>query len=212
MRPVFTAYDKAHSGLTKVEHFADCPLGEITLSSKVSNLKNLLVSLFGLRVIYALFVRVITMFYSIKGIFTTSAPSQVPKGAVASYAVQVPTLHSRWTGTNKGQQDEPMHPYGRMSFFTKQSYNGITKSHSWFKHFLGCADYKRATLTSLSVRAHCALVAHIVSRKIRDRFKNLWGYGRVLVSHRVALLYRVILWLEPGLLFTQRCLARSFIP
>jgi hypothetical protein len=196
--------------LAKAKHFTNFSLGESVLSSKVPNLIDLLVSQFGLGVIYTLFVRVIAMFYSIKGIFTASSPSQVPKGAVGSYAVPVPTLHSRRARSDKGQQDEPMHPYGRMSFFAKQSYNGITKAHGWFKHFLGCANYEQATLTSLSIRAHRALIANVVPGKSRNWLENLIKWGKMGITHGAGLLVRLAVWGEPVLLLKQRP-ARSFI-
>jgi hypothetical protein len=135
------------------------------------------------------------MLRSIKLILSFCPPREVFKKAMCTNTIKVAAILPGRGRTNKSQQDKSMNFHIKNLTIPAQAYNWIAIMVQFgFQDSLRSYGYDTA---EFPIRPHSTLVRNLVTGKIRDWFKNLWGCGRILVSHGVALLVRVASGLEP---------------
>ena len=177
----------------------------VPLRKQLSDLYNLFVRQLGMGT--SLATGICTMFTFIKMIIRRCIPPQIIKGAVVTNAIIVTGLHSRGALSHKGKQEEAVNVEGISPPSYAQRYSQITYSEFWLQYSLRftvqnpIASLHARMVCAFSIRPNSPLVRNIIPGESRDRQPSLLNLigdrGKVLVSHGVALLHRVVSRLEP---------------
>ena len=184
------------------------------MSIKISDFKNLFIGQFGEGMPRAFMGKphMGAMLDTIQTVFALCAPGKVFQKVVRADTVSVATFMPTGAWTPEGFKNETVYqsPVGfaiPIKLHTKIPLVQVgIKNSSWtgIQDKLGASRIPH-TLASgpVPIRPNPPLVRNFVTGKVGNWFKNLWGYGRILVSHGVALLHRVASGLGP-----YRCLAQ----
>ena len=203
MFPPFAINNAAYIRLANPMFSADALLG----ASRSPDIQDLSVSKFGGRAIHAPAIPICSVFGSIKHILAMSIPGKVFEKTVRWDSIKMPTLHSRWTRTDKCLKDESINQAAETLPLFNQCHRKAVPGGTRAKNPLRgicqdrfCPNNSPVHGTSnefFPVRPHSPMVRNFVTWKVWDWFKNFWGCGRILVSHGVALLNRVTSGSEP---------------
>ena len=167
-----------------------------TLRSKLSNFQDNFIGKCGVG-IFRPVLWVSAVSYFIASVFRSGSPFQIYQLAVKRISIKVAALMAWRRLADKNQQNKAMNITVNLFFIAVQGNVWIPLA-AGFKNCLW-SIFKRSPIPTLffPIRPYTALIGNIISREARNRFKNLWGCGKILVSHGVALLHRVASGSEP---------------
>ena len=216
MCPNFTKNNIIYGSLMNIKHLCNIYLRKSS-NVKVADFQHLNFSKFcavirftflGSRTVRARII-VSSMFMTICLIVFWSIPSQVGEVIICRLTVIMARLHSGRARADEGGKNQFMH--GDVVSFTAISLRMDNKvaqpGNAWIKYLLGLniqhefAAISGSQAYSSPIRPNPSLVRNVVPCESFNRQPYLLSLigdrGNVLVSHGVALLYRVALWLGP---------------